>query len=124
MFIKGKSLQSKCRACGTINNLDSTHRSGIQLMKQLPKNMSEIDGSKNDAESQGDGKKQKKVKDEEQKIEEEPSKKKKKAEEEQLTSVPEAATIDSEEVCKYIKIISYFNDDLMMNTLSLPLKSN
>lgn len=34
---------AKCRACGTINQLDGTHRAGAQLMKQLPKNMSEID---------------------------------------------------------------------------------
>jgi hypothetical protein len=45
MYLNKKSLQSKCRACGTINNLDSNHRSGKQLMKQLPKNMSEIDGN-------------------------------------------------------------------------------
>lgn len=62
--------------------------------------MSEIDGNKNDAESQPDGKKSKKVKDEEDKEEEEPSKKKKKGDDEQLTSIPEATTIDSEEVCK------------------------
>lgn len=100
MFLKQKNLQSKCRACGTINNLDSVHRSGVLLMKNLPKNMSEIDGQ-NNTETQQDGKKSKKTKDdEESKIEEEPSKKKKKADDEALTSVTEATTIDSEEVRK------------------------
>jgi len=28
MYLNKKSLKSKCRACGTINNLDSNHRSG------------------------------------------------------------------------------------------------
>ena len=60
MFIKQKQLQSKCRACGTINNLDSLHRSGVQLMKQLPKNMSEIETPNGGAtDSQADGKRKK-----------------------------------------------------------------
>lgn len=84
MYIKQKSLQSKCRACGTINNLDSTHRSGIQLMKQLPKNMSEIDASNTAAGQAADGKGKKKgAADEEEKVEEDLKKKKKKTEEEQ-----------------------------------------
>ena len=37
-------MYSKCRTCGHINTLDSSHRAGAQLMKQMPKNMSEIDG--------------------------------------------------------------------------------
>jgi hypothetical protein len=28
MYLKQKQLASKCRACGHINNLDSTHRAG------------------------------------------------------------------------------------------------
>ena len=46
MYIKQKRLMSKCRACGTENTLDDTHRAGTQLMKNLPKDMSEIDTSK------------------------------------------------------------------------------
>ena len=34
---KKKSLQSKCNACGNINNLDSTNKAGSYLMKNLPK---------------------------------------------------------------------------------------
>lgn len=44
MFIKQKQLFAKCRACGHSSALDSTHRAGAQLMKQLPKDMSEIEG--------------------------------------------------------------------------------
>lgn len=43
MFIKQKKLMSKCRACGNENILDGSHRAGTQLMKNLPKDMSEID---------------------------------------------------------------------------------
>lgn len=43
MFIKQKRLMAKCRACGTENQLDDTHRAGTQLMKNLPKDMSEIE---------------------------------------------------------------------------------
>ena len=43
MYIKAKNLHAKCRACGNDQALDSMHRAGSYLMKQLPKNMSEID---------------------------------------------------------------------------------
>lgn len=43
MYIKAKNLYAKCRACGHDLALDSMHRAGSYLMKQLPKNMSEID---------------------------------------------------------------------------------
>ena len=57
MFVKQKNhLHSKCRACGTVKALDSMHRSGIQLMKQLPKNMSEIDDSNTPNGQQQDSK--------------------------------------------------------------------
>lgn len=47
MYIKQKTnLHAKCRACGNDQILDSMHRAGIQLMKKLPKNMSEIDAKK------------------------------------------------------------------------------
>lgn len=45
MYIKQKGLHSKCRACGNDQQLDHMHRAGTQLMKQLPKNMSEISAS-------------------------------------------------------------------------------
>lgn len=50
MFIKQKKLMSKCRACGNENILDGSHRAGTQLMKNLPKDMSEIDSQKKDKE--------------------------------------------------------------------------
>ena len=59
MYIKQKRLMSKCRACGTENMLDDTHRAGTQLMKNLPKDMSEIDTSK----KQGEDKKTEEIKD-------------------------------------------------------------
>lgn len=46
MFVKKKKLMAKCRACGNESTLDSSHRAGAQLMKHLPKDMSEIDGDK------------------------------------------------------------------------------
>ena len=41
---KQKELKARCRACGTVSSLDSSHRAGVALLKNLPKNMSEIDG--------------------------------------------------------------------------------
>ena len=46
MFIKHKRLMCKCRACGTEGQLDDAHRAGTTLMKNLPKDMSEIDTKK------------------------------------------------------------------------------
>jgi hypothetical protein len=97
MYLNKKSLQSKCRACGTINNLDSNHRSGKQLMKQLPKNMSEIDGNAAGQAGETKTKKKKEEEDEEDKDDEE-SKKKAKAEDE---LIEEGINLESEEVGKF-----------------------
>lgn len=56
MFIKQKKLMAKCRACGTENKLDDTHRAGTQLMKNLPKDMSEIKQEDKKTEETKDGK--------------------------------------------------------------------
>lgn len=106
MFIKQKKLMSKCRACGTENQLDDTHRAGTQLMKNLPKDMSEIDSKKTEdkkteetkeggkAEEDGSG-------DEDDKKD---KKKKKKAttveEEEEQPPEEEGIKLDSEEIGK------------------------
>lgn len=45
MYIKQKNLHAKCRSCGNDQVLDSGHRAGAYLMKELPKNMSEIDAT-------------------------------------------------------------------------------
>jgi len=113
MFIKQKKLMSKCRACGNENLLDGGHRAGTQLMKQLPKDMSEIDNKKDGAvdvkkddeeskkgetakeESDGDGKKEKKDKKDKKK------KKKADAEEEEEPLQEEGIKLDSEEIGKY-----------------------
>jgi hypothetical protein len=55
MFIKQKKLMSKCRACGNENMLDGSHRAGTQLMKNLPKDMSEIDQQKKDPKEESKG---------------------------------------------------------------------
>ena len=34
---KKKILQSKCNACGNINNLDAINKAGAYLIKNLPK---------------------------------------------------------------------------------------
>ncbi len=129
MYIKQKKLMSKCRACGNENILDGMHRAGTQLMKQLPKEMSEIDnpkdGGKKDEdgkaeagkgeESDGDGKKEKKEKKEKK---DKKSKKKAEAEEEEEPLQEEGIKLDSEEIGKLLLSHKYC---LMMNTLSLPL---
>lgn len=97
MFIKQKKLMSKCRACGNENILDGSHRAGTQLMKNLPKDMSEIDSQKKDSkeEVKGEAAKEDSGDDGEKKE----KKKKKKAEEEPLEEEP--IEIDSEETGKY-----------------------
>ena len=97
MFIKQKKLMSKCRACGNENILDGSHRAGTQLMKNLPKDMSEIDSQKMDSkeEVKGEAAKEDSGDDGEKKE----KKKKKKAEEEPLEEEP--IEIDSEETGKY-----------------------
>ena len=45
---------SKCRACGNENQLDDMHRAGTQLMKNLPKDMSEIEQPKKDGDKKHD----------------------------------------------------------------------
>jgi hypothetical protein len=111
MFIKQKKLMSKCRACGNENILDGSHRAGTQLMKNLPKDMSEIDSNKKDTNKEEE-KKEDKVDSDDDKKE---KKKKKKAEEQ---SEEEPITIDSEEIGKYNL---FLRGKLTMNALSLPL---
>jgi len=65
MYVKQKQLQSKCRSCGNINQLDSTHRAGAYLMKADLTGQSEIDQGKTDKKKGG-----KKGKNEEKKVEE------------------------------------------------------
>lgn len=98
MYIKQKNLHAKCRACGNDQILDSTHRAGAQLMKNLPKNMSEIDATAASAGVAADTKKLK-AGVEEEKAEE--SKKTKKKKEENLDKLDdEVLALDSEEICK------------------------
>lgn len=93
MFIKQKKLMSKCRACGNENILDGSHRAGTQLMKNLPKDMSEIDSHKNDNKEENKGDDNKVDSDDEK------DKKKKKKKDEEV-SEEEPITIDSEEIGK------------------------
>ena len=103
---------AKCRACGTESQLDDTHRAGSQLMKNLPKDMSEIKVEDKKAEEDGgkakdggkDGGKDAKEEDGEASGEEEKKdkkKKKKKDIEEEEEPVPEEGIkLDSEEIGK------------------------
>lgn len=111
MYIKQKRLMSKCRACGTENMLDDTHRAGTQLMKNLPKDMSEIDSSKKqddkkttteetkEAKPNGEGGKEDEGSGDDDKKERK-KKKKKEAEEEEEPLVEEGIKLDSEEIGK------------------------
>lgn len=119
MYIKQKKLMSKCRACGNENSLDGSHRAGTQLMKQLPKDMSEIDQGK-------DGKKAEESKQESSKAEsgddeKKDKKKKKKAEieEEEEPLQDEGVKLDSEEIGKLlllITIVCSLNDEYLVTT--------
>ena len=71
---------SKCRACGHEMILDGSHRAGIQLMKQLPKDMSEIEVGKKDSKEESKVEQSKDSGDDADKKE---KKKKKKAEQEE-----------------------------------------
>jgi len=100
MFIKQKKfLMSKCRACGNENTLDSTHRAGAQLLKQIGqpswKEVIEIEKKKKEDPSVQPGSK------EEDKVD--PNKRKK--EEEPVEEEPdqlETIRIDSEEIGKLL----------------------
>jgi hypothetical protein len=112
MYIKQKKLMSKCRACGNENALDGSHRAGTQLMKQLPKDMSEIDNGAGKDGSKKDGEDGKKEQDKEEvesggeekdKKDKKKSKKSKKEEveaEEEPAVEEEGIKIDSEEIGK------------------------
>lgn len=119
---------AKCRACGTENQLDDTHRAGTQLMKNLPKDMSEIEskgkggaqeekkteegkdgkpikeGEASDGEEDKKEKKKKKKKDGAEAGEEEGAEKKKKKkdaeEEEEEPAQEEGMKLDSDEIGK------------------------
>lgn len=112
MFIKQKRLMSKCRACGNESTLDDMHRAGLQLMKNLPKDMSEIDTSKKQSQEDkktteetkvgkinGDGGKEAEGSGEDEKKEKK-KKKKKEAEQEEEPVVEEGIKLDSEEIGK------------------------
>jgi hypothetical protein len=103
LYVKLKQLQSKCRACGNINILDSTHRAGIHISKNLPKNMSEIDEVKHEALTTSAPQ----TKEEEDK--EEAKKKKKKEVLQPLEEEPLA--LNSEEICKCPPPISGLTDE-------------
>lgn len=100
LFLKQKQLASKCRACGTIQQLDSTHRAGAQLMKQLPKDMSEIE-AKDTKEGKAASKEESTPSQESsQTAETATDEKKKKKKKEEDVFATEALTIESEEIGK------------------------
>jgi len=106
---------SKCRACGNESQLDDAHRAGTQLMKNLPKDMSEIESKKTGGATGGaEEKKAEEAKDggkapkengeasgDDDKKEKKKKKKKDAAEEEEDQPVDEEGIkLDSEEVGK------------------------
>jgi len=111
MYIKQKRLMSKCRACGTENMLDDTHRAGTQLMKNLPKDMSEIDSKKQedkktedakDPKPNAEGGKEEEGSGDDDKKERKKKKKKDAEEEEEPVVEEEGIKLDSEEIGKYL----------------------
>jgi hypothetical protein len=100
MFIKQKRLMSKCRACGNENLLDDAHRAGSQLMKNLPKDMSEIDVKKEDKKAEEKEEKEEENDDKEEEKKEKKKKKKVEAEEEEEPAQEDGIKLDSEEIGK------------------------
>jgi hypothetical protein len=97
--------------------LDSFHKAGIQLIKQLPKDMSEIDVQKKEVKPQ-------EVKSEDEEDKKDKKKKKKLEEKDEEVSQEDGMTINSEEIGKSTTapfLSSNHSFNLMMNTLSLPL---
>ncbi len=86
----------------------------LQLIKQLPKDMSEIDVQKKEVKPQ-----EVKIEDEEDKKDR--KKKKKLEEKDEEVSQEDGMTINSEEIGKSTFLSSNHSFNLMMNTLSLPL---
>jgi hypothetical protein len=102
---------SKCRACGTENMLDDTHRAGTQLMKNLPKDMSEIDSKKQedkktedakDPKPNAEGGKEEEGSGDDDMKERKKKKKKDAKEEEEPVVEEEGIKLDSEEIGKYL----------------------
>lgn len=91
MYVNKKQLMSKCRACGNMQQLDGMHRAGTQLMKQLPKNMSEIDAQNTNNTTQTTTTTEESKKEETKKVKEE---------EEDDGGVVERLGLDSEEIGK------------------------
>ena len=58
---KGKVIKSKCNSCGNINILDNKHKLATYIVKNPPKNQTEIKGGK-DKDVDADKKKKKKKK--------------------------------------------------------------
>ena len=75
LFAEKKALKGGCRACGKVSTLDSTHKISNHIIRNIPKDMSEIDVKikvEDDSAKKGKGKKGKKSKkDKEEKKEEE-----------------------------------------------------
>ena len=81
LFGEKKVLKCKCRACGKIKKLDNSHKVVGHILKNIPKDMSEIDGDMAGEEAdEKDGKKKKK--DKKDKKEKKSKKSKKEAEKE------------------------------------------
>ena len=103
----------------TINVLNKNKKTtklidAIQLIKQLPKDMSEIDVQTKQVKPQ-------EVKSEDEEDKKDRKKKKKLEERDEEVSQEDGMTINSEEIGKSTFLSSNHSFNLMMNTLSLPL---
>ena len=128
MFVKQKKLMAKCRACGNEQQLDSMHRAGTQLMKNVPTDMDEIGAGKKKVKPTAEEAKQPEAEqpkepEGDEEVKEKKKKKKKKVAEgatpnDEVAQVPEEVGIlklDSEEIGKYLTV-SKFNDEYLVTT--------
>jgi translation initiation factor 5 len=96
LFSVKKELKARCRACGSTFTLDSTHRAGVALLKNLPKNMSEIEGVEETAANDKDDKKKK---DKKKKTDDKDDEEEEKA---QVEDSPEELELTSDEIADCI----------------------
>jgi len=102
LFAEKKILKCYCRACGKVNKLDNSHKLTTHIIKDIPKDMSEIETTILDGTEDGpkkSSKKPSKKKKEDEKEEEDPLEE----EVEKLTHESEHITHAIENIVEYVK---------------------
>ena len=118
LYADGKLLASKCRACGHKSSLDNSHKVTNYMLKNLPKNMGEIEEKDYDMkDSKKKSKKSKKKKEENKEEIEEKEKAAKKAKKDKKKKKKESElSFESEEI---VALVAKVKESLAGNETDL-----